>query len=95
MEGEIRLVGGADESEGRLEVCLSGIWGTVSEYSPEGSAAKVVCKQLGYSDKGRQESGSTCTCTYQCIIETKACIYNVQYMEPLYCRHLKVFLMCG
>ena len=52
MEGQVRLVDGADESEGRLEACLSGVWGTVSDYSPEGSTAKLVCRQLGYSDKG-------------------------------------------
>ena len=30
VTGDIRLVGGANSSEGRVEVCLNGHWGKVS-----------------------------------------------------------------
>ena len=50
--GDVRLVGGSDSSEGSVEVCLEGIWGNVNDRSWNGIAAKVVCRQLGYSDKG-------------------------------------------
>lgn len=34
VTGDIRLVGGANSSEGRVEVCLSGRWGKVSNRNP-------------------------------------------------------------
>ena len=35
--------------EGRVEVFLSGEWGTLSYNRADTSVAKVVCRQLGYS----------------------------------------------
>ena len=59
MNGKVRLVGGADEYEGRVEVCVNGIWGTVcSHYVSQISLqwdfsdARVVCRQLGHQDFG-------------------------------------------
>ena len=50
--GNIRLVGGADTNEGRVEVCINGMWGTVCGYSYNWDSrdATVVCKQLGYQN---------------------------------------------
>ncbi|XP_071500207.1 scavenger receptor cysteine-rich domain-containing protein DMBT1-like [Diadema antillarum] len=46
----IRLVGGSDEKEGRVEIQCDGIWGTVcGYYGWEIEQAHVVCRQLGYS----------------------------------------------
>ena len=43
----MRLVGGASDTEGRVEVCLGGGWGTVCEDDWTTEAATVVCRQLG------------------------------------------------
>ena len=55
--GTLRLVDGPVESAGRVEVCINGVWGTVCgrQYDIEGyywdnNAARVVCRQLGYTD---------------------------------------------
>lgn len=47
--GDIRLVGGADEFEGRVEVCYNNQWGTVCDIGYGLPEARAVCSQLGYS----------------------------------------------
>lgn len=54
-EWDVRLENGETESEGRLEVCLNGVWGTVAAGFTWGNAeAAVVCRQLGYLDTGKE-----------------------------------------
>ena len=45
--GELRLVGGANESEGRVEICINNAWGAVCDSGFTKEEAKVVCRQLG------------------------------------------------
>ena len=50
--GAVKLVGGSNEYEGRVEVCLNNQWGTVSDDGWDSNDAATVCRQLGYSTSG-------------------------------------------
>lgn len=50
--GDIRLVGGMNEMEGRVEVCVNNQWGTICDRNWEAAEAAVACRQAGFSDRG-------------------------------------------
>ena len=56
--GDLRLVGGADPSEGRLEVCINNAWGSVCDNLFDDEDAEVACLQLG----GFNRSGKCIIC---------------------------------
>ena len=49
-EGAIRLVNGASNNQGRLEICFNNLWGSVCDDQFDNNEAKVACRQLGYSN---------------------------------------------
>ena len=51
-EGDIRLISGQYLWQGRVEIFLSGVWGTVSHDEASFPDADVVCRQLGYNTDG-------------------------------------------
>lgn len=52
VDGQVRLGGSLSPLEGRVEVCHSGLWGTVCTSGWNGPDAAVVCRQLGFSSYG-------------------------------------------
>ena len=52
-DGDLRLANGKIENEGRVEVCISNVWGTVCDDFFTSVDAQVVCKKLNYLTTGR------------------------------------------
>ena len=53
-DGSIRLTGGPNKFEGRVEICEDGSWGQVCAMGWTGDDAEVVCRQLGHSTDNRK-----------------------------------------
>ena len=50
--GDIRLVGGSYQWEGRVETFISGTWGTITDSEWTNNDAQVVCRKLGHFKPG-------------------------------------------
>jgi len=68
-DGDIRLRGGSNQYQGRVEVCWNETWGTVCDGYWSANDANVACRQLGFSPAGTIFSSfrtdlvaGTCTC---------------------------------
>ena len=52
LNGGIQLVGGSYPWEGRVEIYMSGTWGTVTDSDWNSDDAQVVCRKMGYFKPG-------------------------------------------
>ena len=54
------MADGNNSAEGRVEVCLDGLWGTVADDFWDVRDGRVVCKQLGFHPFGENEGVPVC-----------------------------------
>ena len=47
-DGDVRLAGGNIANEGRVEICLNGLWGFVCDITWGPLDASVICRQLNF-----------------------------------------------
>ena len=52
-DGDVRVQGGANAREGRVEICNRQAWGTVCDDLWDNVDAGVACNQLGYAAAGK------------------------------------------
>ena len=69
--GDVRLVNGRLDSEGRVEVCYNSHWGTVCHDDWDTDDTSVVCRELGFPANGILYTSNICT------------IINYMYMYKL------------
>ncbi len=51
-EGEVRLADGPSSREGRVDICVDGIWFTPCQDSWGIEETRVVCRELGFCQQG-------------------------------------------
>ena len=49
----MRLVGGTNVTEGRVEICADNEWGTICDDQWGVEDAQVICRQLGFDTDGQ------------------------------------------
>ena len=55
VDGDVRLVnkdGRVDQIEGRAEICVNNLWGSICNRGFSEREAKVICRQLSGSFEG-------------------------------------------
>ena len=78
-DGNVRLVGGLDPTEGRVEVCMQARWSGVCDFiNWNYQDAFVVCRQMGYPATGLGYLVMLCC---MCMMDTDCLLYCV-YMMP-------------
>ena len=81
ITGQLRLAGGNIDNEGRVEICMNNVWGTVCSDFWDTTDATVACQELGYSTDG-QKHLLPCTALTILAIMIAVCLHQ-QVQWPL------------
>ena len=74
VHGEVRIT---NTLYGRVDVCINGTWGTVCGNQWDNYDASVICRQLGHSPYGNEDSSTIIGMTYRFL--TKSCFNFFHY----------------
>ena len=86
-DGDVRLMEGDHDWEGRLEMCFNGRWGTIGSSGWTKTNTKIVCDALGYEVSGKRyiiaKNDSLKTLCFLTDNETKLLVRQ-SFSKPLY-----------
>ena len=77
----IQLAGGQSANEGRVEICVNGVWGTVCDDYWDFNDARVVCRDLGLPSTGTNMAAVVVTCDNTAAT---GCVIIVAALHRLY-----------
>ena len=98
--GAVRLIDGVLEHEGRVEVCINGVWGSICGNGWNAIDGYVLCKELGFDDSGLQSRHwlvqvdcmnllpFTCSYLFTCILISLHFFYSNLCLRL----HMKIYL---
>lgn len=66
--GDVRLVDGAQETEGRVEMCKNGVWGVVTDSSWDSYTTRLTCQQLGFHSECTSSLSTLSYLATTCVI---------------------------
>ena len=61
-DGDVKLVGGINGTQGVVEVCYNNAWGTVCNSRFGTNEALVICNQLGFRTIGKSDTTTQILC---------------------------------
>ena len=79
-DGDIRLADGRYGSEGRVEICYNGKWGTVCDDRWDDKDAMAVCQQLGFPSEGKMSYLISASLIYYIYLFIYLFIYSFIYL---------------
>ena len=83
QHGTVRLVGGVTEREGRVEICIGGVWGTVCDRGFGSYNGRVICRQLGYDpESGYFGKLKACLSALNSSYDIKIHMSQLYYVNP-------------
>ena len=88
--GNVTLVDGDNEMEGRVEVCRGGVWGAV--YDDSGwnfNDAQVTCRQLGYPS----ECELVCICEYIVLSANHSSTLSSSFCSYIYTHQTSALML--
>ena len=80
-QGDIRLVAGARDSEGRVEVCNQNRWGSVCDIGWGMNDANVACRQAGFGSGSVKLLNVSSQSTISSVIAASAVLANAAFGE--------------